>query len=83
MLLRRTDVGSAPWGRREVYGDFSWELQCSEGFEGEVGNTGAPELLDPPLFAAVVVDDGGEGAGEGEEDEPVAGRELGADGGEA
>lgn len=54
-----------------------------EGLLGQVRDGGGPARSGSALFAAVVDDGGGEGAGQGPEDEPVARGEFAWEGGEA
>ena len=63
-----------PWRCRQVYCEFARHLLGRQGFASDVRDEISPLLLGATGLPFVVEDGGGEGAGEGEEDGPVAGR---------
>ena len=63
-----------PWRCRQVYRKFAGHLLGRQRFAGNVRDKIGPFLLGAAGLPFVVEDGGGEGAGEGEEDGPVAGR---------
>ncbi len=62
--------------RSEVDGELPRHVLRIQRFTREVRDDVAPFLFGAAGLVFVVEDGGGDGAGEGEEDEPVAGRET-------